>query len=1275
MKKTVSTLCVLLLLSPSQFVMANDSNANVIEEEFVDTESKEEENAFTVDDEADARKEDIIKEEEIAEVELSDIDEETAKDIGNDKQTDEQEVIEKSSVTVNTRKMDTVEATTITSIESDKGADYYYEQAVNENSASKKLELFIEGYEKYPNDSRFVDGIQSSAQSLLTWARRQHNQQQFTTAIDRYERILRAPQLNNAIQKSTEKHLSYANSKKLIPSADSLYSIASKQTTVSGIFASYVDAYEWYPEDGRFQQGLQSSAQNLYNWAIRQHDSGNFSTAIARYETILSVAGINQTIISNVESRLADAKIGKRSAKIILDLAVNESSASRKLALYVEGYEFYPNDKRFIDGIQTGSQLLLNWAKGQHNRGNYDTAIDRYNTILNTPIVNDVIIQSTEKHLEYALAKKVIPSADQLFNTAKAQTQVSAIFQTYAEGFELYPNDQRFVEGLQKSAQNLFNWAVRQHDAGNYETAINRYEMILAVSGINNSLLGSVQSRLTDAKIGKRPANVIFDLAQKETSASKILELYIEGFTFYPNDSRFVSGIEPSAISLFIWATNKHQAGDIDTALSRYQNILSAPTISNELIKKTTIQLSFAKKNELIPTPNGFYNIAMEVPTLTNRLNMMLDGWTIYNESSVLVNGINTTAGDLLSWASNQHENGQFGTAINRYQLILDIPVLADIIKQEAQLKLSYANKNLNYPSAQQQFEYASSQTSASHLLAAFIDGYILYPQDDRFIEGINSSAVSLLNWATNQHRNGNYSTAADRYERILSAPEVRSDILLEAEIKQSYAAKNQQIPSANQLINEAESNNSATGKFNLFINGYVLYPSDERFIYGVNASALNLLNWAKIQHENRRFDTAIDRYNRILNAPGVSNSVKEMASRLLVSAEKKETPKREFITYTQYNVTLSSALRTQMSLRDLPQTDRYRNAPAYIQTSSISEVYTRGIATAGSNLRTTPSLTGSVAFTVVQGTTFEILGSEKGDMWNGSDIWYKVRFEKRDLYIHSNLASSTNIGKLASSTPAYESTSTTSHVYGTRNAESEVVLVNYNKNSNWQQISLGAWRNAKESDVLSMLDPNNNDIFQHLVLTSSVGVSATQINNLLSGKGVLQGKGQAFIDASLLHSVNEVYLISHALLETSHGKSDLATGKLEVGKDRNGNLQLVTSSNRSSLTDIKPTYNMFGIGANDGDAERLGAFRAYREGWFTVDAAIIGGARFIGEDYIHNQNGQNTIYKMRWNPANPGTKQYATDVEWATKQLPNIKNMYNQLEAPVLHFDIPKYK
>ena len=44
--------------------------------------------------------------------------------------------------------------------------------------------------------------------------------------------------------------------------------------------------------------------------------------------------------------------------------------------------------------------------------------------------------------------------------------------------------------------------------------------------------------------------------------------------------------------------------------------------------------------------------------------------------------------------------------------------------------------------------------------------------------------------------------------------------------------------------------------------------------------------------------------------------------------------------------------------------------------------------------------------------------------------------------------------------------------------------------------------------------------------------------DKILKGKGILAGKGDAFIKAGLTNKINEVYLISHALLETGNGKS-----------------------------------------------------------------------------------------------------------------------------------------
>ena len=379
----------------------------------------------------------------------------------------------------------------------------------------------------------------------------------------------------------------------------------------------------------------------------------------------------------------------------------------------------------------------------------------------------------------------------------------------------------------------------------------------------------------------------------------------------------------------------------------------------------------------------------------------------------------------------------------------------------------------------------------------------------------------------------------------------------------------------------------------------------------------------------------------------------------------------RHVVIYQQFDITLDQALNVQMN--QLQQTDKYRNNPAYVHSNYI-EFVERGRITGDSvRLRTAPTFDNNIAFTVNSGTAVEILGQVTGDLHAGSTSWYKISYNNRTLYVHKSLVNPQ--GKIALTTTRLNvraEQNSSSHIYGTLAAGATVNIVN--EGGTWHEIRYGSWRNPTRSDVRSYLDPARNDEFQHLDLSSSVGVSTSEINKVIAGRGTLNGQGAAFIEAGRLHSVNELYLISHALLETGNGGSNLAKG-IEVGLNSSGNPVLVTSSNRSSLTNIRTTYNMFGIGAADTDPDRLGAIRAYQEGWFTPRQAIIGGAKFIGERYIHNQYKQNTLYKMRWNPANPGYPQYATDIEWATKQVTRIKDMYRQLDNPMLRFNIVRYK
>lgn len=402
-----------------------------------------------------------------------------------------------------------------------------------------------------------------------------------------------------------------------------------------------------------------------------------------------------------------------------------------------------------------------------------------------------------------------------------------------------------------------------------------------------------------------------------------------------------------------------------------------------------------------------------------------------------------------------------------------------------------------------------------------------------------------------------------------------------------------------------------------------------------------------------------------------VVNGIADEVTLDKIAKELKSTDSNKRYTSTNYNVTLNQALNIQMN--QLQQTDKYRNDPAYVSASHV-KIDRVEITGSSVNLRRTPNFNHSPVAGVKRGTRATFIEEVKGANHDGSNVWYKIKYNKQDVYVHSSLANL--IGKASSNVNVRAGQGTSHHVYGTISKDSTVTILKYGKN--WHEISYNAWRNPTRSDVEHYLNPKNNDEFQHLVLSSRAGATVSELNKVLSqyAKGsILEGKGKAFLDGATKHNVNEVYLVSHAFLETGRGGSDLAKG-VEVGKNKSGKLVLVTNSNRKNLTNIKTTYNMFGIGAVDSAPLRGGAIRAYEEGWFTPEAAIRGGAKFVGERYIHNKYKQNTLYKMRWNPASPGYPQYATDIAWAIKQVNYyIKDIYAGLNNPVIHIDIPSYK
>ncbi|MDW3986380.1 N-acetylglucosaminidase [Staphylococcus saprophyticus] len=201
-------------------------------------------------------------------------------------------------------------------------------------------------------------------------------------------------------------------------------------------------------------------------------------------------------------------------------------------------------------------------------------------------------------------------------------------------------------------------------------------------------------------------------------------------------------------------------------------------------------------------------------------------------------------------------------------------------------------------------------------------------------------------------------------------------------------------------------------------------------------------------------------------------------------------------------------------------------------------------------------------------------------------------------------------------------------------------------------------WRDASSTEIKAAMDSSkfiesDTQKYQFLELDKYQGIDHNRIKRMLIDNPTLLKHSDEFIKAAKDKRVNEVYLISHALLETGSAKSELSSG-VEI--------------------DGKKYYNFFGVGALDEDPIKTGSEYAKKHGWDTPQKAISGGANFIHGHFLSNKD-QNTLYSMRWNPKNPGEHQYATDIKWAESNASLMAHFYEDMKTEGKYYKYFVYK
>ncbi len=1054
-------------------------------------------------------------------------------------------------------------------------ADEWLANANGQFHFTDRLKLSIEGREKFPNDERFIDAINNHGRTLLHWSMAKQLEGEYNIARTSYELILTAPALNSSLRETTAYHFGYASQSKRTP--EQYYNFAISQRHFVKRVALFREGFGLYNaierQIAKFDQGLNLSAQTLLQWSINKYNEKDYALSLMGLEEILKTPQISNNLKQSAESHHQDT---------LYDYSLRHVHFTDRLALAIQGNRLYPNNSRFVQAINTNARTLLNWTKPRHMSGEFDIAIDRYDRILAAPRLASDIVEETGYLNSYV--KKQLRTPEQYYEYAIRQTHYADRLLKFTEGFQLYneseQNRGKLENGLNASAQTFLNWSIQKHNQKDYASAKFGLENIIATSKVSST----IKENATNVY-----KTVLYDYAMTHPHFTERLALSIEGYNKYPTDIRFT-------------------------------------------------------------------------------------------------NAINSSINSLLHWSIARQTNGAFKVAVDSYDRILASPVLDSKIKSDVEYYRSFAIQGKRTP--EQHYEIFTSQVHFTDRLQLAIDGYHLYPGDSRFVEAINTTASLLLSWTVLRQTEGEYDLSIDRYNHILAAPVLDNQIKLNVEYARNYALQGKRTPE--QYYDFAIKQTHFTDRVRLFTEAFNIYNQQEREVgriqQGLNASANSLLNWTVQRHNLAQFDIAIANYNLIIGNQLISLAIRDTASENLAWAEKGLTLETELIEYTSYNITLSSYLDVQMALRNpAPQTDQYRNANVFIH-SSLLAIQEEGVITGTTvNLRSEPNLT-SVARSVPQGTVVTIEEEVIGEMWNNSDKWYRITYEGNTYFVHSNLAQSRRVATVnGTGVHIRQSASTSAHSFGTianntilpvvRNVSGTVV----SGSDVWYELSLSRdWRNAPRQDVEQFLNPNNNNRLQHLVISRNLGVPAETLNIALVGKRILENRGDAFSEGARLYSVNEFYLISHAILETGHGSSTLAQG---IYVDTNGNPyrdnsgRLITDPSKLPSTATK-VYNMYGIAAVDSNPINGGARYAYQQGWVTPDKAIIGGAKWISDNYVnHPTRRQDTIYKMRWNPANPGSNQYASDIRWTVKQASTIEQLYAQTNQRALHFNIPRLR
>ena len=219
------------------------------------------------------------------------------------------------------------------------------------------------------------------------------------------------------------------------------------------------------------------------------------------------------------------------------------------------------------------------------------------------------------------------------------------------------------------------------------------------------------------------------------------------------------------------------------------------------------------------------------------------------------------------------------------------------------------------------------------------------------------------------------------------------------------------------------------------------------------------------------------------------------------------------------------------------------------------------------------------------------------------------------------------------------------------------------------------SWYQANEQTIAYYMDPRNflneNTIFMFENLSYDAetqnidGVKNILKNSFMNNISIKNQNGedvlyaQAYMDAADYSKVSPYHLASRTVQEVGYDGSGSTSGKYS-GYEGYYNFYNIGAS--ASTTPVANGLKFAKTGGSLSDSNKAKCLIP----WDSQYKSIVGGAYWIGFQYINSVHKQNTLYFQKFNTSNPDPTyfyhQYMTNVMAPAHEAPNIKKSYIEL-------------